>query len=787
MPDLPAGAGRRGALKLKKNSYLIGRSLQAARQGGVAISCLITGMNHKARAAFWIFLILSIGLVSCGRNPQVQITPTLTPTATLGPVGVLTTSVPDARPVARAFLDAWQKDDYPLMYTLLTSISKDAIEEEEFIKHYAGIATEMALSSLEYEILSELVRNPQSAQVGYRVTFHSSLVGDIQRDTVMNLSLEQGNWHVQWDDTLVMPELAGGNYLGMERFVPSRGNIYDREGRALVAISDATAIGLVPDEIDPEQEESLFTWLVRLTGLSSDEIQSRYQSFPPGANWYLSLGVVPADVVANNIGVLSGLSGLRLTSYKARYYFDGGIAPHIVGYVTTIQAEEEEEYLRRGYRRDERVGQAGLEAWGEDYLSGTRAGALYVYNNQGQIVTRLAARDPLPSQAIYTTLERDFQQQVQRSMEGFRGAVVVLERDTGRVLAMASSPGFDPNAFEPQNINFSYMLDEIFSDPATPTFNRATQGQYPLGSVFKLITMAAGLESGRYTPETTYQCGYFFTELAGVTLNDWTYDRYLRGDDIAPSGLLTLPEGLMRSCNPFFWHIGLDLYNQELTTAVSDMARGFGLGELTGIEGLEELSGDIPDPVSQVDATNLAIGQGETLVTPLQVAAFIAALGNGGTLYRPQVVEQIAPPDADPTFTFTPQESGKLPISDDTLAVIQEAMRSVVANRRGTAWHRFTGLDIPLAGKTGTAQSGFGEPHSWFAGYTFAGREDKPDIAVAVVVENIGEGSDYAAPIFRRVVELYYFGNPLRLYPWESGFYVTRTPTPAEAEGTPQP
>ena len=673
------------------------------------------------------------------------------------------------------------------MYALLTSISKDALDEEEFIKHYHGVATEIALSGLDYEILSALVRNPQSAQVSYRVTFHSTLVGDIQRDTVMNLSLEQGSWRVQWDDTLVMPELAGGNYLAMERNVPARANIYDRDGRALVAISDATAIGLVPDQIDPEQEETLFTWLVRLTGLDAEEIRFRYAGFPPGGNWYLSLGVVSADLVARNIELLSGFSGLQLSSYQARYYFDGGIAPHVVGYVTTIQAEEEEDYLRRGYRRDERVGQAGLEEWGEDYLSGVRGGTLYVFNNQGQIVTRLAGLDAQPSQAIYTTLERDFQQQVQRTLSGFRGAVVVLERDTGRVLAMASSPGFDPNAFEPQNRNFSYMLEEIFNDPDTPTFNRAAQGQYPLGSVFKIITMAAALESGRYTPESTYQCGYFFTELDGVTLNDWTYDHYLQGDETPPSGLLTLPEGLMRSCNPYFWHIGLDLYNQGLTTAIADMARGFGLGAPSDIEGVAEQAGNIPEPVSQVDATNLAIGQGETLVTPLQVASFIAAVGNGGTLYRPQVIEKIAPPDAEPTFTFQPEVRGTLPVSPETLSVIQEALLSVVTNRRGTAWHRFTGLDIPLAGKTGTATSGFGEPHSWFAGYTFAGREDKPDIAVAVVVENIGEGSDYAAPIFRRVIELYYFGNPLKLYPWESGFYVTRTPEPDQAEETPQP
>ena len=738
------------------------------------------------KARIWLVFVLITLVAGCSQaggaptsTAQVSVTP--------GQPGLRTTSVPDARAAARTFLDAWKADDYNTMYNMLTAVSKDAVNLEDFEKHYRGVATEMALSGLDYEILSSLVMNPDSGQVGYRVNFHSSLVGDIVRETAMNLSLESGEWRVQWDDSLVMPELKGGNYMGMERFIPARANIYDREGRALVAQTDATAIGLVPGQIDPEQEDTLFTWLERLTGLKADDIRARYESFPEGVDWYLPLGEIPSSEVEKNIDFLSGISGLQLNSYKARYYFDGGIAPHVLGYVTTIQAGEEEEYLRKGYRRDERVGQSGLEEWGESYLSGQRGGALYVFDSQGQILTRLAEKEALPSQAIYTTLERDLQEGVQQALSGFKGAAVVIERDTGRVLAMASSPGFDPNAFEPLNRNSSDILSEIFSDPSTPTFNRAAQGQYPLGSVFKIITTAAALESGVYTPESTYQCGYFFEELDGITLNDWTYDHFLEDGETIPSGLLDLPGGLIRSCNPFFWHIGLDLYNQGMTTTISNMAKGFGLGEVTGINGINEEAGQIPVPSSQVDATNLAIGQGESLVTPLQVANFIAAIGNGGTLFRPQLIERITPPDGSPSFEFKPEVLGKLPISPENLAVIQDAMGRVISERRGTAWHRFTGLDTLVHGKTGTAQSGSGEPHAWFAGYTAEERQDKPDIAIAVVAENAGEGSDYAAPIFRRIVELYYNGRPGKLYPWESGFYVTRTPTPEGGEETPTP
>jgi penicillin-binding protein 2 len=232
----------------------------------------------------------------------------------------------------------------------------------------------------------------------------------------------------------------------------------------------------------------------------------------------------------------------------------------------------------------------------------------------------------------------------------------------------------------------------------------------------------------------------------------------------------------------------LDLYNQGLTKAISDMARSFGMGSKTGIEGVEEEAGRVPDPTSQVDATNLAIGQGDFMATPIQVASFVAAIGNGGTLYTPQVIERIVPPDGEPTYSLTVKTRGKLPIKPETLQIIQQAMVGVVESKepRGTAYHVFSGLDIPVAGKTGTATSGSGLPHAWFAGYTYAQRDNKPDIAIAVIVENIGEGSDYAAPIFRRIVEVYFRGNPGKLYPWEATYHVTRTPT-SPVTGTPTP
>ena len=341
----------------------------------------------------------------------------------------------------------------------------------------------------------------------------------------------------------------------------------------------------------------------------------------------------------------------------------------------------------------------------------------------------------------------------------------------------------------------------MLNNPEQATFNRATQGQYPLGSVFKIITMAAALESGVFTPASTLDCQYTFDDIPGHTLYDWTWqhcqdEKASTGKDTCakantqPSGLLTLPEGLMRSCDPWFYHIGLTLYEQDggkYRTAISDMARAFGLGKATGLGQVAEATGNIPDPTDGLDATSIAIGQGKVTVTPLQVATFMSAVANGGTLYTPQLVEKVQPVSGNPTISFSPKVSGTLPIKPDDLKVIQDAMREVARNPRGTAYYTLGNFSIPTAAKTGTAESGAVEPHAWFAGYSQVGNAEKPEIAVAVLVNNHGEGATWAAPIFRRVMEIYFFGYRQTIYPWESNYGVVNPDYGLPVTATPQP
>jgi cell division protein FtsI/penicillin-binding protein 2 len=717
-----------------------------------------------------------------------------TPTSNLPTPEVSVTRAPDAESALRTFLDSYVKEDFTTMYSLISDANRAAITVEDFTKLYQDSLGYMSVQQIESTVTS-IQTNPGAASAAFHIVYHTFLFGDIARDFSVNLLQENGGWHLQWENGLILPEMSGGKRVVTNYVVPARGSIYDRNGNPIVTETDAVALGVIPQEIINEQEGSLMYDLGQLTGLRPDTIRAIYQSYP--WNQYVPIGETTKKEFGGYYSALSDLQGWYATEYTARYYMDGGIAPQAIGYLRYISEEVYREYRSRGYGGDELVGYDGLEKWGEDILHGKNGATLFLVGSDGKIINTMATSDQQPASDITLTMDKDFQEQAQAAMDGMPGAIVVLERDTGRVLALVSSPGFDPNVFIPDNYNSSAAVN-LFGDTTTqPLYNRATQGKYPLGSVFKVITIAAALESGSYTKDSTIDCGYDFTglvPLGGPVLHDWTYDhcqREILADPTItldncgsrPSGVLTLPQGLMRSCNPWFWTIGLNLYQAGMGINISNMARGFGLGSTTGIQ-IEENAGNIPDPTDGIQATNIAIGQGDVQVTPLQVADFIAAVGNGGTLYRPQLIEKITAADGTVTFSFQPQERGTLPISLTDLQIIQDALHEVVVNARGTAHTRLGSLQYAVSGKTGTAESGIpGYPHAWFAGYTLQNNPTKPDIAIAVFVEYKGEGSDYAAPIFRRIVEIYFSGHPQTPYWFEESIGVTETPTPGP--GTP--
>lgn len=697
-----------------------------------------------------------------------------TPLPTISPPPTATPVLTQAEGVAQAFLQAWQNADYGGMYSLLSPLSRDAIRADQFEARYQNVFNSGTVIGLNTRLISVLQEGAR-ARALYEVTLNTLLVGDVVRKTEMTLVFlpEANRWAVAWSEAMILPELAGGGTLNMEYRVPARGNIYDREGRGLAVQGEAVAVGVQPGRI--RDEAAVLAALAQLLKTRPETLKARYSNARP--DWYVPLGAVAATEVQANFAALAELSGVVLSRYATRFYPEGGIAPHVVGYLSAIPPDQLAAYRARGYSGDERVGITGLEAWGEALLTGQRGGALRVVTPQGQVIP-LAESPAQPAQAIYTTLDRTLQVAAQQALGNFRGAVIMMEVSTGAIVALASNPSFDPNLFDPTNPN-SAELSRVLADPGNPLLNRATQGLYPPGSTFKMVVGTAALQAGVVRPETQINCGWTWNGLGpGFIKYDWTY-----AARVPQRGRINLVQALAFSCNPYFYQVALDMH-AITATVLPDHARAYGFGAVTGLVGVPEAAGLVGDPAWKLrtlnqtwtagDSVNLGIGQGFIQATALQEAVMMAALANGGRRYRPQVVDRIVTVDGQTTQTFSPEVMGELPLTPDQLALVQSGLRAVTQEAGGTARARFLNFEIPVLGKTGTAEDPAGGlPHAWFVGYTAANRPERPDVAIVVVLENRGEGSVYAAPIFRRLVEIYFTGRASTLYPWESDFGVS--------------
>lgn len=743
--------------------------------------------SHASRLTSHVLLLLLalFPLFACS-SPDL---PTVTADVLASPVPTVPTSTPVPTPeqpspgaAAAAFLAAWEAGDYATMYSLLSLPSQAAIDAASFTERYQTALTTATVLTVTTRLQSALQEGEQ-ASVSFQLTLGTALVGSLVTDVVMSLDLYDGQWRVEWDEGLIWPQLKGGRYFHMQYAIPVRANIYDRGGLGLATTGKIVTIGVIPGKI--EDEATLLETLATVTGLTQDEIRGRYVTAP--SDWKVPIADIPAQVSVDHNDLLSSLVGIYRDEKEGRTYSHTGdtggephvgAAPHVVGWVSPIPAERLASYWRQGYRGDEWVGVSGLEAWGEGVLAGQHGGVLTIVTSAGETVAVVAERPLVPSRAIYTTLDRGFQMQVQEILGGRRGAIVVLDVHTGAVRALASGPGFDSNVFVSQAGEVG--RSQILADPRHPLFNRATQGTYPSASVFKIVTMAAALEHAGMDPEgTIFHCpGYW--EGLGPSYRKGCWREEGHGD-------ISLQDGLTASCDVVFYYVGQAL-DDVGPDVLPQVARGFGFGEPTGLAGMFEEGGLVPDPEWKTnaigenwwvgDTINLSIGQGYLLVTPLQIARMIAAVGNGGTLYRPYVVERIAAAgETIPEQVTEPEVVGTLPVTPEHLAAIQQALLGVTTRAIGTAPHRFYGLGVPVAGKTGTAEVGGPEtvPHSWFAAYAPA---DAPEIAIVAIAENAGEGTTVAAPLVRQVIEAYYGWALSPLPPEAEENYVPPTPTP---------
>jgi penicillin-binding protein 2 len=656
------------------------------------------------------------------------------------PQPTVDTSRPPAEPVAQAFLDAWQRADYNTMYNLVSVDTQARLSPEAFTNRYTAAQSTATAQFVRAQLRSALQEGDQ-LNANYHVEWDTALFGTLKADQGMTLTLENNEWRVQWDDGLIWPDLASGGQFQIQYQIPRRANIYDREGKGLAVDGKIVTVGVIPGEI--KDEATLLAGLSPILNLSPEDIKAKYASAKP--DWFVPLGDIPFDVSQANAAVLKS-PGVQLRESAQRVY--KGIAPHVVGYIAQITADNLQEWKDRGYRGDEWVGATGLEAWGEPYLAGTHGGTLTVISADGTSVKTLADQPATPSRSIYTTIDRKMQEATDKILAGHKGAIVVMNPKTGEILAMSSYPSYDPNA----------LINQYAVQPTGEQsfLNRATQGAYPPGSTFKPVTMAAGMEVGGYTATSSFfDPGFWEGFGAAFRKVCWLTTGH---------GNIDLQDGLSASCDTVFYEVGKTLQEKD-PNALPTIARGFGLGHTTGITGVTEVAGLIPDPAwkqqnsSQAwvpgDTVNMAIGQGDVQATPLQMASLYAAIANGGTLYRPRVVQKIGSNNEPPEEVWQPEVMGKLPVSATTLKAIQDGLHGVIVSPRGTAGFVFKGFPKSVAGKTGTAETGGPNDvsHAWFAAY--APFED-PEILVLVFLENGGQGSYNAAPLARNVLEAYY-------------------------------
>lgn len=680
-----------------------------------------------------------------------------------------------AMQTALNFLDRWQQGDAEGMYALISFSSQQATPFDSFTGYYQNAQAEMTLKGLSYVGVTAY-RDPTRADVAifnYNVTFDTELLGIFEDpDRNMNLIIDPntGIWSVAWTPGDIFAEMARGGQLRLEISQPSRANIYDANDQVL-ADQNGRVVTVKAIKQGITDWPTCQTLLAPAVNKTPEDLQTIYDQ--SSANWLMELGNIEPATYESSSALLEEACAAQFTSRPTRRYPNGTVAPNIVGTVGYPDEAQLPQIEAAGFNADSILGKSGIEGSWDERLRGRPGGRLLIVTQSGQVLREVVRSTSQPPESVWLTIDTRFQAKVAQIIADYYArakdswatqsngaAAVVIDVHTGAILAMVSYPTYDADVFSPfptmGRQAAQQQVAQLQADPRRPLLNRATQGVYPLGSVMKTASATAVANSGVYTLDQRYTCTGIWTR--DITRYDW-----LPGGH----GTLGIAGALTQSCNPFFYEVGYQM-NQYDIEALPGYMKRMGLGVSTGLTDLAESTGLIPDPEWKrvtlgqdwtfSDAVNISIGQGEVQVTPLQVARMFAAVANGGDLYQPQLVEKIGILGEAPSYVMTPNLMDNINVRPEVLAVVREGLCAVTTARAGTAEFQFR--DSPLqtigvCGKTGTAQNYPGAAtHAWFAAYA---PKDDPQIAIAVIVENAGEGSGVAAPIVRDILEAYFF------------------------------
>ncbi len=568
-------------------------------------------------------------------------------------------------------------------------------------------------------------------------------------------------WQLQVMGSEHYSELSLNNRVRLVKKIAPRGLIFDRNGTRIAENRPGFDLAIVPEDVSdwPRTRERL-TGIVDITSETLNKRFKKAKNRQPFQAVSLKKDLTWEEMARVESYKLK-LPGVLLSVGPKRLYPHGEATAHVLGYLGEVNEKElrASRIARRSYIRNESTGKSALEKNLESRLRGTTGGRHVEVDALGRELGVLKRFAPVPGANIHTTLDLPTQLAATEALRGKAGAVVAIIPQTGEILAMVSGPSFDPNLFTSGITSAKWK--ELIENPMNVLTNRAIQGQYPPASTFKPITAAAALEEGTISHTKKIFSGPSL-EFGGRVYRDWKVDGH---------GEINVHRAIVESSDTFFYQVGLDVGINN----ISKYASAFGLGEKTGVRLSHEKRGLVPTrewkratynaPWYNGETINVSVGQGFVLATPIQLAYAYAALANGGLLMRPRLVDLMRGPGGEIIEEFPPEEVASLPLSTQTISILNKALRGVITEEGGTARGLF-GSGFNIAGKTGTSQVTTLierekdiskipyrlRDHGLFVG--FAPYED-PKIVVAVIIEHGGFGSQSAAPVALEVIKAY--------------------------------
>ena len=538
--------------------------------------------------------------------------------------------------------------------------------------------------------------------------------------------------------------LADGNRIRIIPSVAPRGTFFDRNGQLLVTNRPGFVVSLLPltEPISPE----VVARISKLLNVPIEEIE-RKLSVHSGFDPIRIRQDVTPDIVTIIEEQKYDYPGVVIEVQPIRNYILKQECAHTLGYVSEISDAELESKKDEGYKSGDIIGKFGLEKVYDKFIRGVDGGEQVEVDVAGKPVQILGKKEPIPGYDLILTIDRDLQVAAEQAVDQMLGeigahaaAAVVLNPQTGEVLAMVSRPAFDPNLFAHGISNKDW--DAINTNPYHPMDNKTITGEYPPGSTFKIVTGTAALATGKVAPD----------EMIFDSGQHWLVPKGNAGGEAL--GWLDFHNALAHSDNVYFYEMG----NRLGADLLESYAQMFGLGSVTGIDlpyespGIadwKEYKWDVyHDEFYLSEIMDAAIGQGFNLVTPLQASMIMGEIAANGQRFRPHVVKKIVTQDGELIKEFTPELVGQLDVDPEIIRLVQAGLHEVT--KTGTAARNFAGFPYEIAGKTGTAENSQGADHGWFVGYA---PFDNPTVSVAVIVEQGGFGASSAVPIGRKILE----------------------------------